>query len=134
MYEVPIVVAGETAEVLPDMLFRELDTVRIKGRSKAVRMFEPLGRAAEVSEEVHQFLREHRKAMRATKAGEWKTAEELFTHLKDEWGPEAMYARYLRGISAAKGSNPGKQNLGKGKSGGVLTATDAKRNKPQSRV
>jgi len=136
LYEVPIVVAGETAEVLPDMLFRELDTVRIKGRSKAVRMFEPLGRAAEVSEQTNQYLREHRKAMRATKAGQWDIAEELFTHLKDDWGPEAMYARYLRGITAAKGSkNTGNKKATSGKSpGGVSLTTDAKRSKPQSKV
>ena len=87
------------------MLFRELDTVSIKGRSKAVKMFEPMGRLADIDEQTRQHLRDHRKAMRASKAGNLHEAKELFTQLKDEWGPEKMYDRYLRGIDAIDKSN-----------------------------
>jgi len=104
LYDVPIAVAGETAEVLPDMLFRELDTVQIRGRTQSVRMFQPLGRAAEIDEETLQSLRDHRRAMRASKAGNWSEARELFTRLRDQWEPVTMYERYLRGIDAATGT------------------------------
>lgn len=105
LYGVPIVVAGETAEILPDMLFRELDTVRVKGRSKSVRMFEPLGRVSDVDDETRQKLRDHKKAMRASKAGHWQEAKELFGQLKEQWGPDEMYDRYLRGIEALERAN-----------------------------
>ena len=67
-------------------------------------MFQPLGRAAEVSEDTLQALRDHRRAMRASKAGNWSEARELFTRLRDEWEPATMYERYLRGIDAATGT------------------------------
>jgi len=112
LYDVPIAVAGETAEVLPDMLFRELDTVQIRGRTQSVRMFQPLGRAADISEEKLQALRDHRRAMRASKAGNWSEARELFTRLRDEWEPATMYERYLRGIDAATGMVDSKETEG----------------------
>ncbi len=98
LYGVPIVVAEETAEILPDVLFRELDTVQIKGRSKPVKMFEPLGHLSDVDDETRQYLRDHRKAMRASKAGNLSEAKTLFMQLKEQWGPAKMYDRYLRGI------------------------------------
>lgn len=103
LYGVPIAVAGETATVLPDMLFRELDTVNIRGRSKPIRMFQPLGKISEVDNETRQLARDHQSAMRASKAGHWQEASDLFTRLRDEWGPSGMYNLYLRGIEQASG-------------------------------
>lgn len=104
LYGVPIAVAGETAEVLPDMLFRELDTVNIRGRSKPIRMFQPLARLADADADTLQLARDHRHAMRASKAGQWPEATEIFTRLRDDWGPERMYELYLRGIEQASQS------------------------------
>ena len=104
LYGVPIAVAGETAEVLPDMLFRELDTVAIRGRSKPIRMFQPLCRHADADADIQQMARDHRQAMRASKAGQWSEATEIFTRLRDDWGPQPMYELYLRGIEQASQS------------------------------
>lgn len=106
LYGVPIAVAGETAEVLPDMLFRELDTVNIRGRSKPIRMFQPLGTVADASLETQQMAREHRQAMRASKAGQWQEATEIFSRLKEDWGPKRMYELYLHGIEQASSIPP----------------------------
>lgn len=99
-YRVPIIVSGQTVEALPDMLFRELDTVQVKGRRRPVTMFEPLGPAAAADETLIERLDLHREAMAASKAGEWGRAGELFARLRDEWGPSDMYELYLRGIAS----------------------------------
>ena len=99
-YRVPIIVSGRTVEALPDMLFRELDTVRVKGRRQPVTMFEPLGPAAAADAALVGRLELHREAMAASKAGEWGRAGELFARLRDEWGPADMYELYLRGIAS----------------------------------
>lgn len=104
LYQVPIVVSGETAETLPDMLFRELDTVVIKGRTRAVEMYEPLGFRLDADTELKERLALHRKAMQASKNSQWDLAKESFTKLRDEWGPASMYDIYLNGIDQA--SNP----------------------------
>ncbi len=112
LYKVPIVVSGNTAEILPDTLFRELDTVSIKGRKRPVKMFEPLGSRAEASDELIRKVELHKQAMAAGKQGQWQSANKLFSKLKDEWGPESMYELYLRGIKQA--SAAGKSGAGSG--------------------
>jgi len=102
-YHVPIIVSGQTAEALPGTLFRELDTVRVKGRREPVTMLEPLGPAREADATLTAHLALHREAMVASKAGEWARAKALFTRLRDEWGPPDMYELYLRGIARAGG-------------------------------
>ncbi len=101
MYQVPIVVSDKTADALPDMLFRELDTVVVKGRKKPVTMLQPLGARETADEQVRKHLTLHRQAMEASKAGDWQRATSMFTRLRDEWGPSEMYELYLNGIKQA---------------------------------
>ena len=97
-YRVPIIVSDKTVEALPDMLFRELDTVVVKGRRRPVTMLQPLGASAGADIEMKKHLTLHRQAMEASKAGDWSRATEMFTRLRDEWGPAEMYELYLNGI------------------------------------
>ncbi|NND90971.1 MAG: adenylate/guanylate cyclase domain-containing protein [Granulosicoccus sp.] len=106
-YQVPVIVSDRTAEALPDMLFRELDTVTVKGRSQPVTMFEPLGQRDQLSELALQRLDLHEQAMSASKQGDWNTAATLFSRLRDEWGPSSMYELYLRGIEQAMAARGG---------------------------
>lgn len=100
-YKVPVIVSDKTAAALPDMLFRELDTVTVKGRRQAVTVSQPLGRSASADIETKKHLTLHRQAMEASKSGDWETATNMFTKLRDEWGPEEMYDLYLNGIKQA---------------------------------
>jgi len=65
-YQVSIIVSDKTAEALPDMVFRELDTVTVKGRKQPVTMLEPLGVESEMSDIILNWLKVHRKAMKAS--------------------------------------------------------------------
>jgi len=100
-YHVPIIVSGKTASALPDMLFRELDTVVVKGRKQSVTMLEPIGESVHADIDTKKYLTLHRQAMEASKAGDWSKATAMFTRLRDEWGPEDMYNLYLKGIQQA---------------------------------
>ena len=102
-YRVAIIVSDRTAEALPDVLFRELDTVVVKGRAMPVTMHEPLGEAASADEATLGWLEMHREAMAASKLGDWGRAAALFERLRDGWGPAPMYELYLRGIARASG-------------------------------
>jgi adenylate cyclase len=66
-YGVDVIVSGATVAQVPDMLFRELDAVRVKGKNEPVAIFEPLGpkTAADGSltartEGFHEMLRLYR--------------------------------------------------------------------------
>src|SRR5688572_4699689 len=58
-YGVDIIVSGPTAAAVPDVLFRELDRVRVKGKHEPVAILEPIAARASVSsqlgEDVAQF-------------------------------------------------------------------------------
>ncbi len=101
-YQVAVIVSDKTAEALPDMMFRELDTVTVKGRKQTVTMYEPLGAEEQMNDIVLNWLKMHKKAMQASKVGEWDLAAELFSELRDNWGPAGMYDLYLRGIEQAR--------------------------------
>jgi len=100
-YHVPIIASDETVKALPDLLFRELDTITMKGRSQAVTMYQPLGDSKSTDAATQAHLAMHREAMEASKSGDWSRAKTLFTQLRDEWGPAATYDLYLRGIAQA---------------------------------
>lgn len=101
-YGVDVIVGDKTVEALPDMLFRELDTVMVKGRKQPVTMFEPLGEKEQLNETVGQWLRLHEQAMQFSKDRQWDRASALFLQLRDEWGPANMYDLYLKGIEQAR--------------------------------
>lgn len=103
-YHVPVVVSDKTVEALPDMVFRELDTVMVKGRQKPVTMYQPMGLKARADETLLEHLELHRQAMAASKASDWPLARKLFGELQVSWGPNDMYALYLRGIDVQTGA------------------------------
>ena len=101
-YQVPVIVGDKTIEDLPDVLFRELDTVTVKGRRQAVTMYQPLCAVADATETLLAQVAMHERAMAASVAGQWDEATELFCQLRDSWGPADMYELYLRGIEQAR--------------------------------
>ncbi len=101
-YRVPIIVSDKSVAELPDMVFRELDTVTVTGRSQPVTMYEPLGSREALDEQASQRVDMHERAMAASRAGDWDTAVSLFSRLREEWGPSSMYDLYLRGIEQAR--------------------------------
>lgn len=101
-YQVPIIVGDRTIENLPDMLCRELDTVTVKGRTDPVTMYQPLCMADEANNVLLDQLDLHERAMAATVAGRWDEAIEMFSELRESWGPTDMYDLYLRGIGIAR--------------------------------
>lgn len=101
-YKVPVIVGDKTAVELPEMVFRELDTVTVTGRSQPVTMYEPLGVRNTLEVEVLQRVELHDQAMAASRAGDWDVAVALFSQLREEWGPASMYDLYLRGIEQAR--------------------------------
>jgi len=100
-----VIVSDKTAEALPDMVFRELDTVMVKGRKQSVTMYQPMGLKARADETLLENLELHRQAMAASKAGDWPLAKKLFGELQVSWGPNDMYALYIRGIDSQLGTS-----------------------------
>ena len=106
-YGVGIIVGPQTREQLGDMVFRELDKVRVKGKDEPVTMFEPLGMVGEVPAEVLDQLTLWKHALRLYRAQDWEQAELQLFNLS-RLAPEArLYQLYLERVALLRKSPPG---------------------------
>ncbi|WP_201352659.1 CHASE2 domain-containing protein [Hydrogenimonas urashimensis] len=76
-----------------DYTFRELDTVRVKGRKKPVTIYELL-QTGKPSKQLHEELEEYHHALEEYKNGNFVAAEEKFRHLQKK-NPHPLYALYI---------------------------------------
>ena len=89
IYGVEIIVGEETKKAVPDMLFRELDQVRVKGKQQAIGIFEPVGRSDQVDRDARMELSAFHKGVALYRLRHWDEAEEIFTNLRQR-DPERM--------------------------------------------
>lgn len=105
-YGVGIVVGEATRQLLPDMLFRELDRVRVKGKEEPVTIYEPLGPVAGVSPAEQDELRQWQQALRLYRAAEWDAAELQIYNLQKVSSERRLYALYTERIVALRKNPP----------------------------
>jgi adenylate cyclase len=102
-YHVPIVVGATTREQVRGIVWRELDKVRVRGKTVAERIYEPLGREGEVSAaEIARLARWH-DGLDAFRRRSWLEARAAFESLADERGYvriTSIYLGYLRDLMA----------------------------------
>ncbi|HUQ28145.1 MAG TPA: adenylate/guanylate cyclase domain-containing protein [Usitatibacter sp.] len=106
-YHVPIVVGSRTRESVAGMVWRELDKVRVKGKTVPERIFEPIGREGEVGPaELGQLERWH-AALEAFRERRWAQARAGFETLADERGYVRLVAIYLGYLRDLRSNPPG---------------------------
>ncbi len=88
-YQVSIIVGETTAANARNVVYLELDKVRVSGKTRAVRIFQPLGPAAQLDLEMRNLVDRHHRALALFRARKWATAEAIFAEL----APVARYAR-----------------------------------------
>lgn len=106
VYGAGIVVGEETRQRLKgQMVLRELDRVRVKGRSESLRIFEPLGIEGAVSHDVAERLKLWNQVLRAYRQQLWDQAEVALLNL-ERMAPDALYRLYTSRIAALRRSPP----------------------------
>jgi len=107
-YHVPIVVGSRTREgARSDIVFREIDKVRVSGRSVADRIYEPLGRAEDMWPVEMDRLKRWHQALGMFRAGSWNAARAGFEPLAQEKGYERLVQLYLGYIRDLQAKPPG---------------------------
>jgi adenylate cyclase len=102
-YLVPIVVSGTVRERTAGVVFRELDKVRVRGRTTAERIYEPLGREAQLAPAALERLQRWHEALAAFRERRWDEARAAFDGLAVEPDYErlvSLYRGYLRDLAA----------------------------------
>jgi adenylate cyclase len=80
-YGVGIIIGEAVQKILPDLVCRELDQVRVKGRAGSVRIYQPMGIEGTVSLSVQNELVLWRQALTQYRAQEWGKAETILKRL-----------------------------------------------------
>ena len=68
-YGVGVLVSETTRDACPDLVFRELDRVRVKGKRQSVRIYEPVGERDAIDEARLEQLSRHAEALALYQAG-----------------------------------------------------------------
>jgi adenylate cyclase len=110
-YGAAIIIGDETYKQLPDLIAREVDKVRVKGKDVAVTIYEPLGFEGQVSEHHLSALPLFKEALRSYREQRWDEAESQFTDLLKNHRDtgEVLYTLYLERIGLLRDNPPGDQ-------------------------
>lgn len=102
-YHVAIVCGHRTYEGSSGIVWRELDKVRVRGKTRAERIWEPMGREGEVAAGALANIAAWHEALAAFRERRWTHARALFERLADEAGYVrlvSLYSGYLRSLEA----------------------------------
>ena len=108
-YGVAIIIGPETRQEVPDLIARELDKVKVKGKDIAVTIYEPLGFEGQVAQETLAALALFEKALAAYRNQEWESSkQQLEVLMRDHRNTgEVLYELYLERIEHLKDNPPG---------------------------
>ncbi len=104
-YGVKILVSEDTKTQCPDLAFRYIDFVRVKGKQKAIKIYEPVGNTDNLSERDAQQLFQHNEALDHYQSGNWKLAKAQL-HKLHEQTKEVIYRLYGERIDENSGKVP----------------------------
>ncbi|QWD61814.1 CHASE2 domain-containing protein [Polynucleobacter sp. MWH-UH25E] len=108
-YGAAIIIGEETYKKLPDLVAREVDKVRVKGKDIAVKIYEPLGFEGAVSEEKLVALKLFEQALQSYRRQDWDVAQSQFETLLHQHCStgEVLYELYLERIPQLRANPPG---------------------------
>jgi adenylate cyclase len=106
-YGADIIVGAGTRDRVPDIVFRELDRVRVKGKEEPVAIYEPLGLRGEVAQAVLDELKLWQEALRRYRSQDWDMAELQLLNLKKMAPNDHLYELFVERIAHFRANPPG---------------------------
>ena len=103
------IVAGEgTRNAVSEIVFRELDRVRVKGKDEAVAIFEPIGMQGQVEKSKLDEIKLYAQFLRLYRAQDWDQAELQLFNLQKMVPENALYSHtFVERISYLRANPPG---------------------------
>jgi len=106
-YGADLVVSEATMTGQEEYLFRRLDLVRVKGKTEAIKVFEPLCHRDEADTGLIDELQRHHRALEYYLHQQWDESHRLFAALNQEHPDTLIYQIYLQRISEIRRRNLG---------------------------
>lgn len=102
VYGVGILVGPNTRKIVKDIVFREIDRVKVKGKDEPVDIFEPIGIEGRIDQKVMDELKLWHKALKAYRAQNWDQAEMGLLNVQ-RMSPECkLYELYFERIKQCR--------------------------------
>ncbi len=98
-YGAGLVVSETTMAGQDGFVFRRLDLVKVKGKTEAVKVYEPLCKKEDATAELFEELQQHEQGLTAYLKQEWQQANQIFGQLNQQHPDKRVYSLYLERIS-----------------------------------
>ncbi len=105
-YGVKMIVGEATRAEVPEVVYRELDRVKVKGKEAPVAIYEPIGLAGEIDKPTQDELKLWGQALKLYRAGDWDMAELQLINLTKSNPASGLYALFLERIAHLRKNPP----------------------------
>jgi adenylate cyclase len=105
-YGVGVLVGEATRSQVRDIVFREVDRIKVKGKDEAVTIYEPLGLEGEVERKALDELKLWNQALRAYRAQQWDQVEVGLLNLQRMNPDCGLYQRYVEKVAEKRRHPP----------------------------
>ncbi len=105
-YSVGILIGEVTKNLVKDVVWKELDLIKVKGKDTAVHVFEPIGMEGKVEKKVLDEIRLWHQTLKAYRAQQWDQVEVSMINLQRMNPQCALYALYAERVAAFRHNAP----------------------------
>jgi adenylate cyclase len=104
-YGVGILVGDSTRKLVKDVVFREVDRIKVKGKDEAITIYEPIALEADSDKRTHDEFKLWNQTLRAYRARQWDQADVNLLNLQ-RLNPDCeLYGKFSEKVTE-KRSNP----------------------------
>lgn len=101
-YGVDILVSEATKSLCSGIVFEEIDTVRVKGKSQGLTIYQPLGLLSNISQTQLEQVAQFEQVLQHYKNQDWQRALTQLTTLAVKYPETAHYQLYIERMSAVQ--------------------------------
>jgi adenylate cyclase len=105
-YGVGVLVGEATRNLVKDVVFREVDRIKVKGKDEALTIYEPLGLESEIGNSMQEELKLWSQTLRAYRGQQWDQAELNLLNLSRMNADCGLYGVYERRVAERRRAPP----------------------------
>jgi adenylate cyclase len=105
-YGVGILVGEATRTLVKDVVFKEIDKIKVKGKDEAITIYEPVGLEAGVEKKVLDELRLWHQTIRSYRSRQWDQVEVNLLNLQRMNPGCALYELYAKEVAGKRRTPP----------------------------
>jgi adenylate cyclase len=104
-YGVGILVGEASRKLVQDVVFKEIDRIKVKGKDEALTIYEPIGMETHVEKKIHDELKLWHQTLRQYRSQQWDQVEVSLLNLQ-RMNPDCYLYRLYADEVSAKRRNP----------------------------